>query len=241
MNKTILLFLYLLLQNSNSYAQFNTPQMFEGTSIQKEAFKWSTLISLTAFNKFYLADLKPFPNTPLLKTHFKSLLNKETVPDRLIYSSAALLNSAIFLLPNKYGWMNKYSYRHCKGFVESCIVYTPVLTTFTKLIVGKKRPYYDITIHKNDNDARKSFWSGHTSSTFSMVTYFNLYLYKYINQNNTKNLFWKIPLSVLLYSAAIYTAKSRVDDHAHDYLDVSVGACAGTGISIIIFQLHEKQ
>jgi len=226
--------------SSNTFSQTNYSSILTGTSKSREICEWSLAVSLAGLNAFYLVDLEPFPSTPLLKTKYKSHHRQETVPDGWIYGTGFILNTAIILLPNKKGRMNYISYRHSKGFVESCGVYTPLLTTFAKLITGKKRPCFDEKIHAKDPDARKSFCSGHASSSFAVTTYFNLYLYHHIGKNTASNLMWKIPASILLFGAAAYVVKSRVDDHVHDALDVTTGAFVGTCVSIIIFGVHEN-
>ena len=240
MKRVILILLCLTVLSNKSPALTRDHSLFIGTNKNREIFEWSLSIGLASFNRFCLAHSSPWAKEPLLSTNFKPYLNGETVPNTWIYVSGFLFNAAIFVLPNRYGCINRTSYRHCKGFIETSLVYTPLFTSIAKLVVGKKRPNYDNTIHAKDNDARKSFWSGHSSSSFAISTYFNLYMYHYLGNNNMGNLLWKIPLSLFIYGAAGYVAWSRVYDHVHDELDVTVGAGVGTGISILIFGVHNN-
>lgn len=240
MKKIVLILFCWILLTVEVLAKASDHSLIKGTSKSREISEWTLSVSLASINKFYLAYSKPWTAKPLLNTHFKSYLDRETVSDSWIYISGFVLNTAIVALPNSNGWLNSISYRHGKGFFETALVYTPLFTSIAKLMVGKKRPYYKDDIHKNDYDARKSFWSGHASASFSIATYFNLYMYHYLGKNNNRNLLWKIPVSLLLYGAAGYVAWSRVYDHAHDELDVTVGAFVGITVSSLIFGIHDN-
>ena len=50
------------------------------------------------------------------------------VGGKVFYIAGPTLTLGLLMLPNERGWLNETSYRHAKGFVESTLAVTPVLT-----------------------------------------------------------------------------------------------------------------
>lgn len=223
----------------------------QGTSVARELIEWGLIGGVYYVSDFYLDDLAVWPDKPLLSTEYKYFESGEdfesTVESEVFYVAGAIIGTSILLLPNDEGWLNHTSYRHFKGFTEASLAVNPFVTEIAKLSTGKKRPLYydqlenDPDLEQEDiDDLRKSFWSGHASTSFTMATYFNLFLYNNVADNTKQSLVWKVPLSVGTYGLATYVASTRVTDHKHDVLDVTVGGIAGSLVATFVYGLHEN-
>ncbi|MBL1212586.1 MAG: phosphatase PAP2 family protein [Ignavibacteriae bacterium] len=121
---------------------------------------------------------------------------------------------------------------------KKAIVYTYTLTEYTKTIVKRQRP---------DESDTRSFFSGHTSTTFATSTYLFLEVNNLLNEwNVTKNdqtlrSVLKFSSFGLLYGWAGYVGYSRMLDNKHYVTDVLIGATVGTLMSIFVYNIyHEK-
>jgi len=109
-----------------------------------------------------------------------------------------------------------------------------------KALTLRNRPYvYDETSlvePKLDIDARRSFYSGHTS--FSAVnTFFTAKVYSaYVSNQSTKTILW---IAAAIIPAV--TGFSRVNTHNHFPTDVIVGYIAGAAIGYFIPELHKNE
>ncbi len=218
-----------------------------GTTALRETLEWSIAAGLYVVDGFVLDNMDPWPSKPLLPTKQKTWGPEEdresAVPSKSFYIGGVTLWAAVALLPNDRGWLNHASYRHAKGFLETSLVATPLLTTLAKLSTGKKRPYYDQVEREGgplDANDRMSFWSGHASTAFSQATYFNWFLLNNVATNEARHLLWKVPAILSTFGLASYVAYTRLDDHRHDVLDVTVGSAVGAGVSTLIYGMHEN-
>lgn len=111
------------------------------------------------------------------------------------------------------------------------------LTTAVKFAIGRPRPFsYGLDgsgRDATDGDARLSFYSGHTSTTFAMATAYG-YLFT-LRHPRSK---WIAPVWILGYAFAGTTAVLRVAAGKHFWSDVVVGAVAGTSIGLAIPAAH---
>lgn len=121
---------------------------------------------------------------------------------------------------------------------EKSLVYTYTLTEITKKIVKRYRP---------DNSDSRSFFSGHTSTTFAAATFLFLELNEvYRNTAMLRNdpLLLKTAQTIsfsVLYGWAAYVGYSRIRDNKHYLSDVLVGASVGTLISYLLFQQYNPK
>jgi hypothetical protein len=125
-------------------------------------------------------------------------------------------------------------YEHTIVFAKS-LFYTGVVTLTAKKWVHRERP---------DKSETDSFFSGHTSLTFSAATFLQLELNDQLDvwmsgaDQSTLRSSLKIGSAVLLYGWASYVGYSRMHDDKHYLLDVAVGAVIGTAVSEILYRSH---
>ena len=83
-------------------------------------------------------------------------------------------------------------------------------------------------------DARKSFFSGHTSTAFASMTFVILYLQAKTASRSSGGGLLLVPfLQLLAFGVAFITAISRVTDNAHHPSDVVAGAAVGVSIQVL--------
>ena len=82
-------------------------------------------------------------------------------------------------------------------------------------------------------DARKSFFSGHTSTAFASMTFVILYLQAKTASRSSGGLLLVPFLQLLAFFLAFITAISRVTDNAHHPSDVVAGAAVGVSIQVL--------
>lgn len=97
-------------------------------------------------------------------------------------------------------------------------------------------------IDRNDYvDGFKSFPSGHASSSFALATYLSMWVGSTWLWGDDASAFSR-PIAVLgmggLFSGALYTAASRVNDNRHHVEDVAVGAALGASIGLATWCLY---
>lgn len=136
--------------------------------------------------------------------------------------------------------------RHLRGWGKDIVVLletfavTYATTNVVKLAVRRPRPYsyeFDSAVAEpTENDARLSFFSGHSSMAFAMAT-----SYAYLFQTRHPSSRWVAPVWVLGMSLASVTAVARVEAGKHFWTDVMVGAAVGTGIGLIVPALHRSR
>jgi membrane-associated phospholipid phosphatase len=120
---------------------------------------------------------------------------------------------------------------------KKAIIYTYTFTEYTKTIVRRERP---------DLSDSRSFFSGHTSTTFATSTYLFLELNDLFNNwnvtrnNGTLKSVLKFSSFGILYGWAGYVGYSRMLDNKHYITDVLIGAAAGTLISIFVHNIYRE-
>mgnify|MGYP003851665233 CR=1 FL=1 len=121
--------------------------------------------------------------------------------------------------------------RHTLGMYKA-LVYTQVGTQIAKNLVHRVRP---------DNSDSKSFFSGHTSTTFAMASYlqreldvalreWDILAHSALLRNGLRAAAFS-----LTYGWAGYVGYSRLRDNRHYLGDVLVGALIGTAIGNLIY------
>jgi membrane-associated phospholipid phosphatase len=100
------------------------------------------------------------------------------------------------------------------------------------------RPYAynkEVSLDKKlTSEARKSFFSGHTTISFTSMVYLSLVYSTYYPQSNVKPYIWTG--SLLLASTVGYL---RIAAGSHFLTDVLVGAIVGSAIGYVIPKIHE--
>lgn len=115
---------------------------------------------------------------------------------------------------------------------------TSAITYLVKKIVKRPRPfnYYKNTPKSQleSFDSQLSFFSGHSSLSFSSAVFNSIIFEKYNPNSEYKNLVWAISLI-----SAATTATLRVLAGKHFFSDVVVGAVVGSALSYYITEIHE--
>ena len=125
-------------------------------------------------------------------------------------------------------------YEHIIVFGKA-LFYTDVVTLTAKIWIFRERP---------DKSETDSFFSGHTSLTFSTATFLQLELSDQLDvwmpdeDEGTLRTSLKIGSAVVLYGWAAYVGYSRLHDDKHYLFDVAVGAVVGTAVSEIMYRSH---
>lgn len=161
-------------------------------------------------------------------------MDKDIIPGAIFYSRLA---SNILLNVFTDTDISKDSYKNIFVFRKS-LIYTYIFTEYVKSIVKRTRP---------DGEDNRSFFSGHTSTTFAAATYLwheldDFYDNWNVTQNNStlKSVF-KISTLSALYGWAGFVGYSRIKDDKHYLSDVIVGAAVGTLISHFVYKIYNKE
>lgn len=132
-----------------------------------------------------------------------------------------------------------------RGFGADFLVLAEVLAvnaglnSVVKFAVRRPRPLvYDPTqdtASRTEPDAALSFYSSHTSTSFSMAT---AYSYLFTLRHPGSKLI--VPVWIVSEGLAAATAYLRVDAGKHFWTDVITGAIVGSGLGILIPYLHHR-
>jgi len=115
------------------------------------------------------------------------------------------------------------------GLLTSFAV-TLFFTGFYKLYCGRPRPdhFGMLNVDPNSSDAWMSFPSGHSSSSFSSMTFLSLYVCgKLGTYARASGHVWKYLISAAPQFLACFVAASRTRDFHHFYADVVAGSLIG--------------
>ena len=145
----------------------------------------------------------------------------------LVAPLGLLADSKIRDEPEKLGYL----------YLETMAI-TGVLTELTKVTVQRVRPWaYNKNVpleHKNGTEAKKAFFSGHTSATFAGAVLCAKVYSDYNPDSKLKPYVWAG--SMALSSAVAYW---RVRAGRHFPTDVLVGALVGGGVAYLIPEIHK--
>ena len=114
------------------------------------------------------------------------------------------------------------------------------LTWLTKHLVKRIRPYaYNPAVPLDKKirsaDARKSFYSGHSSASFASMVFLARTYAAFFPKSNLKPLVWAFGLT-----AAGIVAVNRMLSGSHFLTDVLVGAVVGSLIGYLIPEIHKS-
>jgi len=159
-------------------------------------------------------------------------------PSAMLYVDAGLAGAAILLGGDDSRW------HHLKGFMQGTLV-TALLTQTAKNTFGRHRPHYDLSPDAaNENDHRRSFWSGHSSSTLATATYLGLYaryhLFDRWREPGTLP-WWEVAAYTGLAAAALAVPFSQYKLNRHHASDVITGSLGGAGVSTLFFIYQERR
>ncbi len=132
-------------------------------------------------------------------------------------------------------------YFHLKG-ISQAIVTSAALANFAKHFVGRHRPSYDPVT--DDVGERKSFFSGHASTSLSTTIYLGTYLHSHVfsEWRGDRSFAWweTFPLAALA-GVAFYTPYTRVRDNRHHLSDVLVGGIVGATAATGFYIYQERR
>ena len=220
-------------------------RIFDGSSLKQELAELA-LMSGVLITDLQLKKQSAWFDTPWMPSKLdragSNKITRDLVPIDWIYYFGALQNSALMFLPNNDGFYNNVGYRHAKGFAETVYFITPLMTDVAKLAFGKKRPNYHALVADGTEpkEARKSFWSLHAASAFSMSAYWNLFMFQHTGGGWNRGLGYKIPIAVSLYGASTLVWLSRDYNLDHDDVDLVVGASFGTLMALVVYGIQEN-
>jgi len=172
------------------------------------------------------------PNTdnPLIGGSQRPYIARERVPDWLLGTGHLATVAAIRWVPtgSTLGRRN-----HAHGYLMAASI-NAFATALVKGVVGRRRPNHEDALARGVKTKSRGFYSGHASNTFLLATYATLYSW-----SNTERAILYAGVPAVLYSAAAYTAWSRVVEHRHYTGDVIAGAVAGTGVAFGVFRWYD--
>lgn len=159
-------------------------------------------------------------------------------PTPLLYVDAVLAAGVIVVGGDRTRW------DHAKGFAESAAL-TSCATTLAKLTFGRHRPSYDLTPGAmNSSDQRRSFWSGHSSSTLATATYLALYARYHVFDRwrpHGELAWWEVVSYAAIGAGAFAIPYSQYVFHRHHASDVIVGGVVGATLSTLVFFYQERR
>jgi len=161
-------------------------------------------------------------------------MDKDIIPNAILMSRFAV-STGLNLFTNTN--ITQKDYRNIFLFQKS-LMYTHTLTEIVKNLVRRERP---------DGSDTRSFFSGHSSTTFAAATFLYLELNDFYNDwdvtddNTFLRTAFKAATFSTLYGWAGYVGYSRIHDKKHYLSDVLVGAAVGTLISVLVYDNYVNE
>ncbi len=137
--------------------------------------------------------------------------------------------------------INKRDFSNDVPLFVAGLATTKGITDMVKALFRRPRPYTMETdrLHPPDHDHVRSFFSGHSSSSFFSASFFNRCFRRHMRQNWTTDEYkwgrWLSP--AISFGWASYVGYSRIHADKHYFTDVAVGALAGILIAEIYYNL----
>lgn len=182
-----------------------------------------------------------------------ALVGQQTIPDWLLVVVTMILPLIIVIIVGLRSRI-KYDLHSVLCALFFTVGLTQFITDFVKIYCGYFRPnFYEYCQFSNDdmacdsdrNNPRKSFPSGHASSSFSSMTFLALYFAGKIGLQNQfdremKTILQKRLFTILAFTPmflAVFIASSRVHDDMHHPADVVGGSLIGIICAILGYSL----
>jgi len=152
-----------------------------------------------------------------------------------LYIQAGVIAGTILAAGDDSRWF------HLKGFAQG-LATTQLLTALAKNTFGRHRPHFDPSDERIDT--RRSFWSGHSSSTLATATYLALYARQHIfpRWRGDRTLpWWELASYAGLATAALAIPYSQYRLNRHHASDVLTGSLVGAGVSAAAYWFQERR
>ena len=159
-------------------------------------------------------------------------------PTPFLYVDAGVVAGVIALGGDDSRWF------HLKGFAQG-LAMTQFLTVLAKSTVGRHRPSYDLAPGAdNAPDQKKSFWSGHASSTLATATYLGLYLRQHLFDRWRPHgtfTWWEGAAYLGLAAATLSIPYSQYHLNRHHASDVIIGSAVGAAVATTFYFYQERR
>lgn len=241
--KNFKVYLSFLVVNFLFYSSSATAQGKFQTSIEKESILIGSGSVLLLSSILLEKNLSITPQEILLlKKDDINFIDRSAVnyySKNLSLASDVLLITSV-LLPTSFLVMNeaKNDLNEIGIMYLETLTLTYGITNLTKNIFQRFRPYaYNNSIEiseKIDSDTKKSFFSGHTSTSFASAVFFSSVFSELSSDEEAKTLVWIGSLSL-----ASATGLLRYFSGKHFPTDILAGAVVGSFIGYTIPKLHK--
>lgn len=193
---------------------------------------WGALAGQLAIDRWATA-----PSTPLWFRSTEGGASRASweVPSWTLTIGGLSLGTAFLLSGDQSRWY------HVKGLAETYAVNT-LMTTALKRTFGRHRP--DWTADSTDPGRDESFVSGHSTNTFSILTYATLYLrYHVFDEYRRPGTlpWWEGVTYAGILAGAVALDAERVIHHRHHVSDVVVGSLLGATEATLLFMYQEHR
>jgi len=161
----------------------------------------------------------------------------DTVPDWLLYLIIFALPTAIFLMI-QIRLKSRHDFHHAMLGLFLAIALALVVTVPLKVGVGRYRPDYEARL--GQKDARQSFPSGHSSTSFAAMVFVSFYLSGKLRilSDHSGPVLLKGLASLMPLGISIFVSTSRVIDYHHDFSDIIAGCLLGIGAAFFAYFLY---
>lgn len=234
---------FLQLINNSNYQLFSQ-DLFELNT--KKEIIISGISAISIYTAYTLDKVSKIQTINEIKS-----LNKNSIPKfdqcaTQYYSESLSTISDLFLITSLITPLSLFLINDSKKDISDIsVLYLETIllnygiNSFTKSLTKRFRPYVyneDVKLEKKLTlDARKSFFSGHSSTAFASAVFFSRVVSELNINPSTKSLVWVSSLSIATTIAIL-----RVISGYHYPSDVIIGALVGSGIGFLITELHKK-
>ena len=129
--------------------------------------------------------------------------------------------------------------------ITSLIMIIAISTSITnmgKIYAGRPRPhFYERVKIGEENDAWKSFPSGHSSTIFSGMVYTSMLIAGQLKIFSNGHESWKMFIVIVPWFVAGTVAISRTRDYHHNFSDIVAGTLIGVFSALIVYFMKYKK
>lgn len=198
---------------------------------------WAAIIILVIIGG--IVEISVYPYDRYRPDTFESYpLKPSIIPDWLL-AVLTLPIPILFYVMMQYVERSRHDLHHALlGHLTGWIL-TFFFTELSKKLTGRYRP--DWNPDDNDTmDARQSFPSGHSSTSFAAMVFVSLYLcgkLRILSQHGGPMVV-KAFVSFLPIALAGFIAISRTMDYHHNFSDILAGALLGSGMAMFSYYMY---